>query len=564
MPCSPSPSTACERAEACDPGGGRQEWGRGQLPPRRPDLRRPGRRAARRRTGRPAARFPPGLDRVGQGRSRPPRVRAAHPRSRSARILPHGPAARPLALPAAGDRGRRPRAPRYRRTAERPCRRARLGRCRGVGAGRLAPGPGAHADRDLGPAPGSDGPRDGAERPGPPVVLHGPLPAARAARAADTQRRRRRAAPDAEARRPARHRCRALRRAHARAGCTVRCARLVPGTAVGRQGQGRHGAGTDPVRLEHRRCLPGPHGRGGDRRLLRRPLPPGGARRRDALDPRTRPRPRRRTRHRARAIGLSRTPGCADARGGRQFPDDGHRPRADPRRTARPAPFHPRARPPRGRLWSGLGAGRHGRRAHLLRHGRTGRSVGLSPTQLSWIASIGFVGMALGATLGGLLADRFGRRQVFALTLLVFGVATGAAALSWSVGALLVFRFLIGLGLGAELPVASTLVSEFAPARLRGRVVVLLEAFWAIGWTLSALIGYLVVPRSDAGWRWALALGAVPALYAVAVRRGLPESVRFLELRGRVAEAEDAVRRFEGAAGVTPTPSPAPRPAATL
>ena len=159
--------------------------------------------------------------------------------------------------------------------------------------------------------------------------------------------------------------------------------------------------------------------------------------------------------------------------------------------------------------------------------------------------------MALGATLGGLLADRFGRRQVFALTLLVFGLATGAAALSWSVGALLVFRFLIGLGLGAELPVASTLVSEFAPARVRGRVVVLLEAFWAVGWTLAALIGYFVVPRSDAGWRWALALGALPALYAVVVRRGLPESVRFLETaRARPDEAEAAVRRFEAAAGV--------------
>ncbi len=157
---------------------------------------------------------------------------------------------------------------------------------------------------------------------------------------------------------------------------------------------------------------------------------------------------------------------------------------------------------------------------------------GITTTQVSLIGSIGFVGMALGATLGGLLADRYGRRQVFALTLLVFGLATGAAALSWSVGALLVFRFLIGLGLGAELPVASTLVSEFAPARVRGRVVVALEAFWAVGWTLAALIGYLVVPRSDAGWRWALALGAVPALYAVVVRRGLPESVRFLELRG--------------------------------
>ena len=129
---------------------------------------------------------------------------------------------------------------------------------------------------------------------------------------------------------------------------------------------------------------------------------------------------------------------------------------------------------------------------------------GITPTELSFIGSIGFVGMALGATLGGLLADRFGRRQVFAVTLLIFGVATGAAALSWSVGALLVFRFLIGLGLGAELPVASTLVSEFAPARLRGRVVVGLEAFWAVGWTLAALIGYLVVPGSDSGWRWAL------------------------------------------------------------
>src|SRR3954451_19166019 len=153
----------------------------------------------------------------------------------------------------------------------------------------------------------------------------------------------------------------------------------------------------------------------------------------------------------------------------------------------------------------------------------------LSPTELSWIGSIGFAGMALGATLGGLLADRFGRRQVFALTLLIFGLATGAAALSWSVGALIVFRFLVGLGLGAELPVAFTLVSEFAPARIRGRIVVILESFWAVGWTLAALIGFLVVPRGDNGWRWALALGAVPALYAVVVPLRLPESVRFLE-----------------------------------
>lgn len=183
---------------------------------------------------------------------------------------------------------------------------------------------------------------------------------------------------------------------------------------------------------------------------------------------------------------------------------------------------------------------------------------GLGDTTLSWIAAIGFVGMAIGASVGGLLADRVGRRQVFALTLLVYGLATGAAALSWSVGALLVFRFLIGLGLGAELPVASTLVSEFAPARIRGRVVVVLESFWAVGWILAAMIGYFVIPLSDDGWRWALALGGVPALYAIVVRSRLPESVRFLEHRGRRQEAEAVVRRFESSAGIAAPLSPAP------
>ena len=184
----------------------------------------------------------------------------------------------------------------------------------------------------------------------------------------------------------------------------------------------------------------------------------------------------------------------------------------------------------------------------------------LSPGQLSAVASIGFVGMAIGASLGGLLADRIGRRQVFALTLLVYGLATGASALVTGLGLLLVLRFLVGLGLGAELPVASTLVSEYAPARIRGRVVVALEAFWALGWLLAALIGYLVIPASANGWRWAFALGMVPAAYAIVVRWGLPESVRFLERKGRHAEAEAAVRRFEVSAGVEP---PAPSTSST-
>jgi putative MFS transporter len=184
---------------------------------------------------------------------------------------------------------------------------------------------------------------------------------------------------------------------------------------------------------------------------------------------------------------------------------------------------------------------------------------------LGFVASAGFLGMAIGASLGGLLADKLGRRQVFALTLLVYGVFTGLSALSLSVGALIALRFLVGLGLGAELPVASTLVSEFAPARIRGRIIVILESFWAVGWTAAALIGYFVIPTSDDGWRWALALGAVPAVWAIFVRLRLPESVRFLEAKGRHAEAETIVRDFEDAAGATtpPAAAEAPEPAVT-
>ena len=175
---------------------------------------------------------------------------------------------------------------------------------------------------------------------------------------------------------------------------------------------------------------------------------------------------------------------------------------------------------------------------------------GIEASTAGWIASAGFVGMTVGASLGGLLADRIGRRQVFALTLLIYGLATGASALATGVGLLIALRVVVGLGLGAELPVASTLVSEFAPARIRGRVIVVLEAFWALGWTLAALIGYFVVPHGNNGWRWALALGAIPAVYAVVIRRGLPESVRFLDRTGRSAQAEQIVTQFEASAGV--------------
>ncbi|MFT4158203.1 MAG: MFS transporter [Microbacterium sp.] len=181
---------------------------------------------------------------------------------------------------------------------------------------------------------------------------------------------------------------------------------------------------------------------------------------------------------------------------------------------------------------------------------------GLTRAEAGWVASAGFIGMALGATIGGLLADRLGRRQVFAITLLVYGLATGASALVGGLALLLVLRFLVGLGLGAELPVASTYISELAPAHIRGRLIVILEAFWALGWTAAALIGYLVIPASADGWRWAFALGAIPAVYALVVRwGGMPESPRWLTLRGRVAEAEAVVASFEKSAGIEAGPA---------
>ncbi|WP_347042631.1 MFS transporter [Brachybacterium nesterenkovii] len=183
---------------------------------------------------------------------------------------------------------------------------------------------------------------------------------------------------------------------------------------------------------------------------------------------------------------------------------------------------------------------------------------GITREQGSLIASAGFVGMALGAALGGLLADRIGRRSVFALTLLVYGLATGASALATGLAMLIALRFVVGLGLGAELPVASTLMSEFAPRRIRGRVVVWLEAFWALGWILAAVIGRFVAAGGPDGWRWALALGMVPAIWSLVIRWSMPESVRHLERTGRDAEAEAVVRSFEESAGV-PVPGAADR-----
>ncbi|MBB5355503.1 putative MFS transporter [Anoxybacillus mongoliensis] len=150
----------------------------------------------------------------------------------------------------------------------------------------------------------------------------------------------------------------------------------------------------------------------------------------------------------------------------------------------------------------------------------------LTTEQMGWIGSINSIGMAVGALVFGLLADRIGRKQVFIITLLLFSIGSGLSALATTLMVFLILRFFIGMGLGGELPVASTLVSESVPAHERGKVVVLLESFWAGGWLVAALISFFIIPSY--GWQMALILGAVPALYAIYLRMNLPDSQKFI------------------------------------
>ncbi|ADK15174.1 putative niacin/nicotinamide transporter NaiP [Clostridium ljungdahlii DSM 13528] len=177
-----------------------------------------------------------------------------------------------------------------------------------------------------------------------------------------------------------------------------------------------------------------------------------------------------------------------------------------------------------------------------------GKSWRLTPADLGLLGSASAVGMAIGAAVAGMVADKYGRRTVVTFTLVLYGLASAVSGISPNFSILLLLRFLTGLGLGGELPAASTLVSEFSPAKSRGRMVVLLESFWAWGWIASALIAYLLIPVY--GWRIGFFLGGIPALYAAYLRRNIPESPRYLEQKGRLKEADGIVRKMEQQAGI--------------
>jgi MFS family permease len=171
----------------------------------------------------------------------------------------------------------------------------------------------------------------------------------------------------------------------------------------------------------------------------------------------------------------------------------------------------------------------------------------LTSLQASWILSIWFVGIMVGAYLFGYLADRFGRRKLFLLTLLLYGFFTFLTAFASGYFSFMALRLLAAIGVGAEYAAINAAISEFIPARHRGKTNATVMNFWSVGAILAALVTlYLLnnLPR-DVGWRAAFGFGALIALCTGLVRRYIPESPRWLLSQGNTAAAEKIVANIE-------------------
>ena len=182
----------------------------------------------------------------------------------------------------------------------------------------------------------------------------------------------------------------------------------------------------------------------------------------------------------------------------------------------------------------------------------------LNPAAIGWLISAGFLGQLIGALIGGSLAERIGRRPVIVVAVLWFGLFSLACGWAWSYELLLVLRLLQGLGLGAEVPVAATYISELAKAKGRGQFVLLFELVFPLGLVAAAILGKWIVPHL--GWQYLFYVGGIPALFALFMMRNLPESPRWLASRGRAGEAADAIKLIETkVAAATGKPLPAPQ-----
>ena len=168
---------------------------------------------------------------------------------------------------------------------------------------------------------------------------------------------------------------------------------------------------------------------------------------------------------------------------------------------------------------------------------------GLSATQAGMLASSSFVGMFLGAATAGMLADKFGRKPVFQMSMIFWGVGSLMCGLSDNVNELMAYRVLLGFGMGMEFPIGLAMVSEIVPATSRGRYVAILEGFWPLGFIAAGIAAYLLLPMI--GWRGLFIALSAPAVFVFIVRRHVPESPRWLEDAGRLDEADRVTSGFE-------------------
>jgi MFS transporter, putative metabolite:H+ symporter len=176
-----------------------------------------------------------------------------------------------------------------------------------------------------------------------------------------------------------------------------------------------------------------------------------------------------------------------------------------------------------------------------------------------WFISITFAGMVVGAWFAGVFGDRYGRRFSYQLNLLIFGLASLAAAAAPSMDWLITARFVMGLGLGAEIVVGYVTLSEFVPPLQRGRWGSALAAVTNSALFFSAFGGLLIIP--SIGWRWMFVIAGVGALVVWYLRRALPESPRWLESKGRAEEAERVLSAIEAEVSRgTPLPPAADQP----